>query len=95
MTTPLLEGPELVASTDVTPIAYWSGGTGAVLLLVHRAMSDHQRCRSTALPQPAGRCMRWTGVAAAAAATPPHGRWSGSPGSSFGSSRMGRLPETG
>ncbi|MCU0302059.1 MAG: alpha/beta hydrolase [Candidatus Nanopelagicales bacterium] len=49
---PELDGPEFVTSTDGTSIAYWSGGTGPPLLLVHGAMSDHQRWRITGLLAP-------------------------------------------
>jgi pimeloyl-ACP methyl ester carboxylesterase len=49
---PELSGPEFVTSSDGTPIAYWCGGTGPPLLLVHGAMSDHQRWRITGLLAP-------------------------------------------
>jgi pimeloyl-ACP methyl ester carboxylesterase len=52
VTTSVLDGPELVASADGTAIAYWYGGVGPALLLVHGAMSDHQRWRITPLLQP-------------------------------------------
>jgi pimeloyl-ACP methyl ester carboxylesterase len=52
MTTSVLDGPELVTSTDGTAIACWYGGVGPPLLLVHGAMSDHQRWRITPLLQP-------------------------------------------
>jgi pimeloyl-ACP methyl ester carboxylesterase len=34
-------GPEVVTSRDGTPIAYWRGGSGPALLLVHGATADH------------------------------------------------------
>lgn len=40
-----LRGPEHVQSSDGTPIAFWSQGTGPPLLLVHGTMSDHRRWR--------------------------------------------------
>ncbi len=52
MTRSVLDGPELVTSADGTEIAYWRGGAGPPLLLVHGAMSDHQRWRITPLLQP-------------------------------------------
>lgn len=45
-------GPERVASPDGTPIAFWWGGAGPPVLLVHGAMSDHRRWRIAPLLQP-------------------------------------------
>lgn len=47
MTTFVATGPEHAVSTDGTPIAFWFGGAGPPMLLVHGAMSDHQRWRIT------------------------------------------------
>jgi pimeloyl-ACP methyl ester carboxylesterase len=52
VTVSVLDGPQLVTSGDGTAIAYWCGGEGSPLLLVHGAMSDHQRWRITPLLQP-------------------------------------------
>ena len=52
-TTPSLAGPHLVSSADGTPIAYFEGGSGPALLLVHGAASDHRRWRIPPLLQPA------------------------------------------
>jgi pimeloyl-ACP methyl ester carboxylesterase len=42
--TPLSDDtPKLVSSRDGTPVAYWQGGGGDPLLLVHGATSDHSR----------------------------------------------------
>jgi pimeloyl-ACP methyl ester carboxylesterase len=39
--------PRRTVSTDGTPIAYWTTGSGPPVLLVHGAMSDHRRWRIT------------------------------------------------
>lgn len=52
MTTSARDGPEFVTSPDGTEIACWHGGLGPPLLLVHGAMSDHQRWRITPLLKP-------------------------------------------
>jgi pimeloyl-ACP methyl ester carboxylesterase len=44
--------PRHVKSADGTAIAYWSSGTGPPLVLVHGAMSDHQRWRITPWLEP-------------------------------------------
>jgi pimeloyl-ACP methyl ester carboxylesterase len=49
--TSALAGPERVASTDGTSIAFWGGGVGPALLLIHGAMSDHRRWRIAPLLQ--------------------------------------------
>jgi pimeloyl-ACP methyl ester carboxylesterase len=38
-----METFDRVTSPDGTPIAFWAGGDGTPLLLVHGAMSDHTR----------------------------------------------------
>lgn len=44
--------PSFALSPDGTRIAFWSGGTGPPLLLVHGAMSDHRRWRIPPLLEP-------------------------------------------
>lgn len=44
--------PRFAISSDGTPLAYWSSGTGPPLLLVHGAMSDHRRWRIPPLLEP-------------------------------------------
>jgi len=75
-TTPALAGPERVISADGTPIAYWRGGMGPALLLIHGAMSDHRRWRIAPLLHPHRTVYAMDRRGRGASGDAPTGHWS-------------------